>query len=78
LAWKKFGWDRRTRSVIVNYADDFVICCPPGNGKAAQEAMTRLMEKLGLTVNERKTRLVNVPEGSFDFLGYSFVRGGQS
>lgn len=74
LAWKKFGWDQRTRSVIVNYADDFVICCRPGNGKAAHEAMTRIMEKLGLTVNERKTRLVNVPEGSFDFLGYTFGR----
>lgn len=74
LAWKKFGWDHRTQSVIVNYADDFVICCRPGNGKAAHEAMTRLMGKLGLTVNERKTRLVNVPEGSFDFLGYTFGR----
>jgi RNA-directed DNA polymerase len=27
LAWKKFGWDHRTQSVIVNYADD----CAPGN-----------------------------------------------
>ncbi len=25
LAWKKFGLDRQTGSVIVNYADDFVI-----------------------------------------------------
>ena len=33
--------------------------------------MRRLMEKLGLTVNEQKTRLARVPEESFDFLGYT-------
>ena len=74
LAWKKFGWDERTQSVIVNYADDFVICCRPGNGPAALEAMTRIMGKLGLAVNERKTRLVRVPIGNFDFLGYTIGR----
>ncbi|WP_044133671.1 group II intron reverse transcriptase/maturase [Verrucomicrobium spinosum] len=74
LAWKKFGHDRATQSVIVNYADDFVICCKPGNGPTALEAMEGIMEKLGLKVNERKTRLVQVPGGMFDFLGYSFGR----
>src|SRR5690606_21290496 len=74
LAWKKFGWDRRTKSVIVNYADDFVICCRSRNGAVALEAMKQIMGKLGLTVNERKTRLVRVPEGNFDFLGYTIGR----
>ena len=30
------------------------------------------MGKLKLTVNEDKTRICKVPEGEFDFLGYSF------
>jgi group II intron reverse transcriptase/maturase len=81
LAWKKFGLDRQTGSVIVNYADDFVICCRRGSGASAAEAMKQLMAKIGLTVNERKTRLVRVPEESFDFLGYTIGRfhgkGGQ-
>ena len=74
LSWKKFGFDRRTHSVIVNYADDYVICCRPGNGTAVLKAMTQIMEKLGLAVNERKTRLVHAEEDTFDFLGYTIGR----
>jgi hypothetical protein len=32
------------------------------------------MSKLKLTVNEEKTRICAVPEGEFDFLGYTFGR----
>jgi RNA-directed DNA polymerase len=59
---------------VVNYADDLVICCRPGNGAAALTEMRRLMERLGLTVNERKTRLACLPGESFDFLGYTVGR----
>ena len=30
------------------------------------------MGKLKLTVSEEKTRICKVPEGEFDFLGYTF------
>ena len=36
--------------------------------------MRDLMGKLKLTVNEEKTRICKVPEGQFDFLGYTFGR----
>src|SRR5258707_1131465 len=32
------------------------------------------MGKLKLTVNEEKTRICTVPDGEFDFLGYTFGR----
>jgi hypothetical protein len=32
------------------------------------------MGKLKLTVNEEKTRICRIPEGEFDFLGYTFGR----
>jgi len=74
LAWKLFGHERRLPARVVNYADDLVICCRPGKGRKAMEVFRSLMTRLGLTVNEQKTRLVSVPEGSFDFLGYTVGR----
>jgi len=74
LAWERFGHCQRLDAHVINYADDFVICCRPGNGPAALTATRGLMARLGLTVNETKTRLVKVPEESFDFLGYSIGR----
>jgi RNA-directed DNA polymerase len=74
LAWGKLGIQEALDARIVNYADDFVICCPPGKGKRAMNYMRGLMRRLGLQVNERKTRLVTLPEETFDFLGYTFGR----
>jgi RNA-directed DNA polymerase len=71
LAWNRHGHADRLQAEVVNYADDLVILCPPGRGKAAMEAMRHLMERLGLSVNEKKTRLVKLPGETFDFLGYT-------
>ena len=71
LAWKKLGYQESCDSVVVNYADDLVICCRPGKGDSALQAMTEVMQRIGLTVNQQKTRVVHVPGGSFDFLGYT-------
>ena len=70
LGWKRLGHERRLDAHIVNYADDFVICCR-GTAQEAVNAMERIMEKLKLTVNEQKTRLCRLPDDSFDFLGYT-------
>jgi len=74
LAWYTRGHHARLDAHAVKYADDLVICCRPGNGAVALAMMRHLMGRLGLTVNERKTRLACVPEESFDFLGYMFGR----
>jgi RNA-directed DNA polymerase len=68
--WKTGGHEKRLAASIVNYADDFVICCR-GTAEEAMTVMRRMMSKLKLTVNETKTRLCRLPEESFDFLGYT-------
>lgn len=71
--WKKFGLQERWAAHIVNYADDFVICCKYG-AEHAMVAMRDVMGALKLTVNEEKTHLCHIPEERFDFLGYTFGR----
>jgi group II intron reverse transcriptase/maturase len=73
LGWKTLRYERRLGARIVNYADDFVICCR-GSGQEAAQAMRAMMQKLKLTVNEAKTRQCRVPDDSFDFLGYTLGR----
>jgi group II intron reverse transcriptase/maturase len=73
LGWKTWGLEERLQARIVNFADDFVICCR-GTGEQAMEAMRTMMERLKLTVNEEKTTRCQIPQGRFDFLGYTFGR----
>jgi RNA-directed DNA polymerase len=73
LGWKQQGWDRKLKAQIVSYADDFVILCR-GTAQEARARMEKMMQKLKLTVNPQKTRVCQVPEESFDFLGYTLGR----
>jgi hypothetical protein len=51
-----------------------VILCKRGRGEEALRRLREIMDKLKFTVNEAKTRICRVPEGEFDFLGYTFGR----
>jgi len=73
LGWKTLGHQRRLGARIVNYADDLVICCR-GTAEEAMRVMRDMMDRLKLTVNETKTKLCQVPDESFDFLGYTIGR----
>ena len=73
LGWKKLCAVRRWRAYIVNYADDFVICCKD-QAREAMVAMRQMMERLKLTVNEDKTHLCQLPQERFDYLGYTIGR----
>jgi RNA-directed DNA polymerase len=81
LAWHGHGHQNELDAYVVNYADDLVICCRPGNAAAALARMSVLMTRLGLGVNTAKTRIARLPEESFDFLGYTvgrfFGKGGR-
>ena len=51
-----------------------MILCKRGKAEEALQQLRKIMSKLKLTVNEEKTRICKVPEGEFDFLGYTFGR----
>ena len=68
------GLEKSLGSRIVTYADDLVILCRRGKAEEALQWLREIMGKLKLTINEEKTRICKVPEGEFDFLGYTFGR----
>src|SRR5207247_2623381 len=58
------------RPVLVRYADDFVILTRPGQGTESMVRLKRWLQAQGRTLNERKTRLLDVRAEGFKFLGF--------
>ena len=58
-AWTMRGNDRKYCSRIVNYADDFVLLCRRNAAEALAEAED-ILTRLGLQLNEAKTRVCHV------------------
>jgi RNA-directed DNA polymerase len=74
LGWKMLGLEQKLGSRLVIYADDLVILCKRGRAEAALAYLHAIMGKLKLEVNAEKTRICKMPDGTFDFLGYTFGR----
>ncbi len=74
LGWKQWQTSRRLGARVVTYADDLVIMGRPGRAEGALQALRALMGRLGLAVNEEKTRICDAQRDRFDFLGYTFGR----
>jgi RNA-directed DNA polymerase len=69
--WRQTGRGEQFRAQIVSYADDFVILSR-GKAKEALGWTRGVLERLGLTLNEKKTSIRNARREQFDFLGYTF------
>ncbi|NQU44637.1 hypothetical protein HQ520_15205 [bacterium] len=72
--WNTRGHARRLGGEIVSYADDFVILLPPRRGETALSALRSICERLSLTLNEEKTRLVDALREPFQFLGFEIQK----
>ena len=58
---------------IVRYADDFVILCrTPEEAQTALALVQQWVSDNGLVLHPEKTKIVDVREEGFDFLGYHF------
>jgi RNA-directed DNA polymerase len=69
--WRQTGRGEVYRAHVISYADDFVILSR-GHAADAMAWTKAVMTKLGLTLNEVKTKLKDARIEHFDFLGYSF------
>ena len=69
--WRQTKRGEQFRARMVNYADDFVILSR-GKAAASLEWTRGVLERLELTLNEKKTSIRNARVERFDFLGYTF------
>ena len=67
--WKRHGLEQKYSARLVRYADDMVLLCARDTERSLS-MLKYLLERLGLTLNETKTHVVNAWKQSFDFLGF--------
>jgi RNA-directed DNA polymerase len=66
---ERFSWLGK----LVRYADDFVIICrSKHDAETALQKVAQVMELLKLTLHPTKTRVVDMGQDGFDFLGFHF------
>jgi len=68
-------WAERYSSLgkLVRYADDFIIICRSKyDAENALQKVAQVMELLKLTLHSTKTRVVDMGQDGFDFLGFHF------
>jgi retron-type reverse transcriptase len=73
--WERNNLTQRLGARIVRYADDIVILCKRGKSVRAMTTLQQVLERLKLSLNETKTKIVNAHKGKFDFLGFSIWMG---
>jgi RNA-directed DNA polymerase len=67
--WHKKKLQNNLGARLVRYADDFVVLCRNGT-EQPMAVIRRVLERLGLVLNEKKTRVVDARNESFAFLGF--------
>lgn len=68
--WEKHQLRWKLKARLVRYADDFVVLCA-GKVDAPLNTVRQVLDRLGLTLNETKTRIVDARQESFNFLGFA-------
>ena len=68
--WQRHNLKDKLKAHLVRYADDFVVLCRT-DVEEPLKVVRRVLERLGLSLNEDKTQVVDATQASFDFLGFS-------
>jgi len=69
--FRRHAEEKKLHGRIIRYADDFVLLAPE-RPECELTWVKQLMERLGLTLHPEKTRLLDVTEDKFNFLGHEF------
>jgi RNA-directed DNA polymerase len=70
--WHKRGYPEKLGATMYRFCDDIIlICCK--SATSALEAFAGMAKKMGLTLNQEKTRITKLTDG-FDFIGFNFVK----
>lgn len=67
--WRVEELERRLQARLIRYADDMVVVCK-GTATQAMTEVRKVVERLGLRINEGKTRRVDAWQEAFTFLGF--------
>ena len=67
---KAVNGGKQMKAVMVRYADDFVVLCRKGQGAEMHRRLRSWLERRGLKLNEKKTRIVDFEKESLEFLGF--------
>ena len=70
--WERHDVANRYQAKLVRYADDMVILCR-GSTQLPMAILRDVLARLGLTLNETKTRVVDARDEAFDFVGFRFA-----
>ncbi len=68
--WERHDLEGRLGARLVRYAGDAVILCR-GDSQPAMAVLETVLDRLELTLNRDKTRVVDAREQAFNFLGFS-------
>ena len=68
--WQRQHLKGKLQAHLVRYADDFVVVCRR-DVQEPLKVVRRVLERLGLSLNESKTQIVDATQASVDFLGFA-------
>ena len=68
--WQRRHLKGKLQAHLVRYADDFVVMCRK-DVEEPLKVVRHVLERLGLSLNEAKTDIVDATEASFNFLGFT-------
>ncbi|MDP2834493.1 MAG: reverse transcriptase domain-containing protein, partial [Pseudomonadota bacterium] len=68
--WQRRHLKEKLQAHLVRYADDFVVMCRK-DVEEPLKVVRHVLERLGLSLNEAKTHIVDATQASFNFLGFT-------